>query len=275
MHASTLQASSTDVAAALTVALKFKYAQQAFYTQGYTTFNATSGTSSDKFTAAEDNAVKIIRDQETAQIAVLASAIGAGAPSAPAPSSYDWTGGSGAGNGPFDQSMISRGEFFKVAQILEDTGVRAIKGQIPALFATPELTTLVQIHSTEGRHAAMVRMLRSPGGPSYDTTPPWPGYGSFAIQEIIGWDIPGTPALSGQSQIDIMTLAYGPLTPAAHYGEDPPKSPGEDNLIQSSSFYANKYVNSTNDYTPPYAIAFDEPMDATRALTVAAFFGVS
>jgi len=283
MHSS-LQASSTTVISALTLALQYKYMEQAFYTRGYATFNMTSGTSSDKFTAAEDGAVSLLRAHETAHVAVLAAAIGAGAPPAPAASSYDWTGGSGAGNGPFDQSMTTRSEFFKVAQLLEDTGVRALKGQLANLFGAPELTPFVQMHSTEGRHAAMVRMFRTTTGmpftsyPQGSSIPPWPTSGT-SIGPLVGNSFTTVRADSGKTQREIATLAYGPAgTPPPTYGAPPGKSVGEDNVIESSSFKTDAWVvNKSYPYALDiaYAYAFDEPMDSVRTLEFAAYFGVT
>ena len=51
--------------------------------------------------------------------------------------------------------------FLAVAQAFEDTGVRAYKGQAPALMGSPGvLQTALQIHSVEARHASEVRRLR-------------------------------------------------------------------------------------------------------------------
>ncbi len=50
--------------------------------------------------------------------------------------------------------------FLGLAQALEDTGVRAYKGQAGVLLGTDVLTTALQIHSVEARHASEVRRLR-------------------------------------------------------------------------------------------------------------------
>jgi Ferritin-like domain len=48
-----------------------------------------------------------------------------------------------------------------VSQTLEDTGVAAYRGQAPALTGGGALlTTALQIHSVEARHAAEVRIVR-------------------------------------------------------------------------------------------------------------------
>ncbi len=51
--------------------------------------------------------------------------------------------------------------FLEVSQMLEDTGVKAYKGQAPNLItSSPLLTAALRIHSVEARHAAEVRRLR-------------------------------------------------------------------------------------------------------------------
>jgi Ferritin-like domain len=47
-----------------------------------------------------------------------------------------------------------------IAQLLEDTGVRAYKGRAGELLGTDLLTVALQIHSVEARHAAKIRSMR-------------------------------------------------------------------------------------------------------------------
>jgi len=47
-----------------------------------------------------------------------------------------------------------------IAQLLEDTGVRAYKGRAGELLGTDLLTVALQIHSVEARHAAKIRLMR-------------------------------------------------------------------------------------------------------------------
>ncbi len=54
--------------------------------------------------------------------------------------------------------------FLTLSQGLEDTGVRAYKGQAGAIQETPYLTVALQIHSVEARHAAAVRRVRGSQG---------------------------------------------------------------------------------------------------------------
>ena len=47
-----------------------------------------------------------------------------------------------------------------IAQLLEDTGVRAYKGRAGELIGTDLLTVALQIHSVEARHASKIRTMR-------------------------------------------------------------------------------------------------------------------
>ena len=62
--------------------------------------------------------------------------------------------------------------FLKVALGFEDTGVRAYKGQAPALLGNQVvLTAALSIHAVEARHASAIRQLRFNLGQSTTTTP--------------------------------------------------------------------------------------------------------
>ena len=60
-----------------------------------------------------------------------------------------------------------------VAQVLEDTGVRAYKGRAPELLGTDLLTTALRIHSMEARHAAHVRYMRATRPGAATNIRPW------------------------------------------------------------------------------------------------------
>lgn len=89
---------------------------------------------------------------------------------------FDFTGGKGSGTGPFTGVFSDYGVFLAVAQTLEDTGVRAYKGQAGALKGDNELlSAALRIHSIEARHAAHIRLMRSqtPGPLVAGTVNPW------------------------------------------------------------------------------------------------------
>lgn len=76
-------------------------------------------------------------------------------------SSFDFTGGRGSGTGPFLQATTDVSFLLLTAQGAEDTGVRAYKGQAPALQVNPPvLEAALRIHSVEARHASKIRRLR-------------------------------------------------------------------------------------------------------------------
>lgn len=60
-----------------------------------------------------------------------------------------------------------------LAQVFEDTGVRAYKGQAGGLISNKDvLTAALNIHSVEARHAAHLRQMRKArGGASVDLKP--------------------------------------------------------------------------------------------------------
>ncbi len=125
-----------------------------------------------------------------------------------------------------------------LSQGLEDTGVRAYKGQAPMIEDLGTLTVALQIHSVEARHAAAVRRLRGVDG--------W-----------IDGDQDDAPAA--------IAATYGA-------GNDNTVFPSEDNVIQAGvnlttalSGYSRKQITE----------AFDEPLDMMTVNGIAGPFIVS
>jgi hypothetical protein len=107
-----------------------------------------------------------IRKHEVAHVAFLKAAITAlgGTPLTYAGAEFDFTGGNGTGTGPFAAARTDPTFLLATAQMFEDTGVRAYKGQLDRLMADkPTLTAVLRIHSVEARHAARIRQLRNLG----------------------------------------------------------------------------------------------------------------
>lgn len=130
-------------------------------------FNAASG--------PDKAALTKIRDDENKHVVFLRTALGAAAVAKP---KFDFTGGKGSNMGPFTGYLGSLAVSLAMSQTFEDTGVRAYKGQAPALqVSRPHLTAALQIHSVEARHAAKIReMRRNIGGPTIpggQTVKPW------------------------------------------------------------------------------------------------------
>lgn len=236
--------SSTPSAAAiasLTLALKLEYLEADFYNAGVTAFAST-------FTAAEAAAIGQLAKHENAHVALLKAALGSGAPP---DVQHDYTGGAGAGNGPFPNWNKDKVEFLKLAQLFEDTGVRAYKGQAGNLINDKAiLTTALRIHSVEARHAAKIRRLRSQT--------------AYVTLSNVDAGYTATAAGSGKSQMDFANTVYGPGTPATDYPAESNTTEGGVNLV---SVNANATAIRVSE-------AFDEPLDTATVVTIASLFGV-
>jgi hypothetical protein len=136
---------------ALYLALKLEYLQDEFYRQGL----AIPGL----IPAADRTVFTQIGKHETAHVKFLEDTIKAmGAPiGKPA---FDFS-----GKGAYPDWNSNYQEFLIIAQGFEDLAVRAYKGLAGSLTGNKAiLTAVLQIHSTEARHAAMVRNLRGERG---------------------------------------------------------------------------------------------------------------
>lgn len=89
---------------------------------------------------------------EAAHVRLLQGALGAAAIPSPA---FDFT-----GRGKYPDVFANFDTFTTLSSTFEDLGVAAYKGQAGNLQGTPVLTTALQIHSVEARHAAEVRRVR-------------------------------------------------------------------------------------------------------------------
>ncbi len=109
-------------------------------------------------------AIQTISTHETAHVAFLKTAI-APLGTAVAKPTFDFSGGSGSGNGPFKDAFTNYTLFLAVSQTLEDTGVRAYKGRAAELVKGGDLlTAALNIHSVEARHASHIRQMRKANG---------------------------------------------------------------------------------------------------------------
>lgn len=101
-----------------------------------------------------------ISKHEDAHVTLLQNALGAS--SIPSPE-FDFT--AGGLFDPFNENGTGQetayAQLLALAQAFEDTGVRAYKGQAGNVMSNPDiLTTALQIHSVEARHASEIRRLR-------------------------------------------------------------------------------------------------------------------
>ena len=140
----TLPAEIVDV---LNFALTLEYLEDEFYRTGLDADTAGALDLGDTRTVFEQ-----ISKHETAHVALLQGVLGADAVESP---TFDFTAA-----GTFADVFTNPATFITLAQGFEDTGVRAYKGQAANLISdNGVLTTALQIHSVEARHASVVRRL--------------------------------------------------------------------------------------------------------------------
>jgi hypothetical protein len=152
----------------LNFALRLEYLEAEFYNQGLGAMGATATVAQTAlragFSATNLAALDKIRNDETAHVAFLRTALGTNAIAAPTANTFDFTGGKGSAGGPFATVFTAPAVFLAVAQALEDTGVRAYKGGAPYLASNKDvLTAALNIHSVEARHASRIRTMRRAG----------------------------------------------------------------------------------------------------------------
>ncbi|MEO6149183.1 MAG: ferritin-like domain-containing protein [Mucilaginibacter sp.] len=144
------QSTPTQVIGVLNFALTLELLESTFYNQG----GDKSGLipSSDKTTYFDK-----VRSDENAHVTFLTSTITSlgGTPVKASDFTFDLTAG-----GTFADVLTNYDTFLKVGVAFEDTGVRAYKGQAPALLGNEVvLGAALAIHAVEARHAAAIRYV--------------------------------------------------------------------------------------------------------------------
>lgn len=143
----------TDVLGILNFALTLEHLEYRFYAEGFAKAPIPASTPA-------VGAIQTIRDHELAHVKFLQTAITGAGGTPVAEGQYDFT-----AQGTFNDVFTNYVTFLAVAQALEDTGVRAYKGQAPGLLgAGGVLTAALNIHSVEARHASHIRYMRRNAG---------------------------------------------------------------------------------------------------------------
>jgi hypothetical protein len=139
--------SNADIVAVLNFALTLEYLEADFYIQGL-----NSGV-----IPGSDLAVfQQISKHESAHVTTLKNTIVSLQGTPINEPTFDFTAG-----GTYADVFTNYQTFLAVSNALEDTGVRAYKGQAPNLLgAGAVLTAALDIHSVEARHASEVRRIR-------------------------------------------------------------------------------------------------------------------
>ena len=152
------QTASADVEAVLQFALTLEYLEAEFYTKGVAAAGLVPA-------GAALGAITTIRDHENQHVAFLKTALTSLGKTPVSKPTFDFSAGNGSNTGPFANVFSDYDTFLAVAQTFEDTGVRAYKGQAPALIGSGGvLTAALNIHSVEARHAAHIRQMRKARG---------------------------------------------------------------------------------------------------------------
>jgi hypothetical protein len=216
-------ASTTTVLGILNYALTLEYLEHEFY---YTGLQQPSLIPN----GAEYAMIDTIQTHEKEHVAFLQSTITALGGTPVTSPKFDYSAGSGSGTGPLANVFSDYETFLAVAQVFEDTGVRAYKGQAPTLVGGGAyLTAALDIHSVEARHASAVRQLR------YD----------HAFATVKPWITLGDPGISS---------AFN-----SNYG-------GEQNTLQAGIQIVD--INGFNISDEAASEAFDEPLSSTRVLAL-------
>ncbi len=213
----------------LQYALTLEHFEYRFYERGSVLAPIPAG--------ADRAAIDMIRDSELKHVNFLKTVISAaGATPVAEKAAYDFT-----AMGTFPTVFTSYATFLAVAQVLEDTGVRAYKGRAGELLGQKVyLTAALGIHAVEARHAAKIRYMRRVSGQA-PTNKPW----------IAGGNDTGIAAVNGN---------YGGATP-------------ENTVVQAGVTITG--INGFPISATAAAEAFDEPLTAAEVLALVAPFGVS
>lgn len=154
----------SSVVDVLNFALTLEHLEAGFYNKG----TAAPGL----IPAAGSAYINVVTRDENAHVKFLQGAITASGGTPVGAATFDFTGGNNKGNGPFKDVFTNYTTFLAVAQVFEDTGVRAYKGQAPNLIGNKDiLTAALSIHAVEARHASAVRKLRHDLGHDTKTRP--------------------------------------------------------------------------------------------------------
>jgi hypothetical protein len=129
-------------------------------------------------TGAPLAAITTIRDHELAHVNLLKGALGTAARTEITYAMTDFT-----ASGTFADVYTNYLTFLKVALGFEDTGVRAYKGQATVLKGNAVLTTALQIHSVEARHASHIRQMLAANGAALK---PWISLGAGGVANDTG-----------------------------------------------------------------------------------------
>jgi hypothetical protein len=214
----------------LNFALSLEYLEYHFYN------HALLAAPSLVFTAQQKAAITVIRDHELAHVNLLKGALMGSARAEITYAMTDYTAG-----GAFSDVYENYVTFLKVALGFEDTGVRAYKGQAGVLLGNAVLTTALQIHSVEARHAAHIRTMLNAAG----------------VTSLKPWITLGPGNIGNDTGVAAVNAVYG----------------GEESTSQVVGGTTINIAGIASQVTAAAAAeSFDEPLDKATVVTIANLF---
>lgn len=152
----------------LQLAVRLEQLQNAFYSRAL-----SAGPGFFPADASFRSSIVKMQAQQQQHVALLTRVITASNGDVPTLPNYDFTGSKNNTQAALFPSVFSNfDEFLRLAQLLEDTSVRAYKGAVEFLVQDNYiLQTALQLHSTEARHATRIRLMRRQRGA---VVKPWP-----------------------------------------------------------------------------------------------------
>lgn len=227
----------TDVVDVLQFALTLEYLEAEFYTLGVPRSGVQTNAG-----AAGIAAFTKIRDHENTHVAYFKTVITSLGSTPIAKPTFDFTGGKGVPVvGPFQGWDTNYDVFLAVSQTLEDTGVRAFKGQAGRLINNKTvLTAALNVHSVEARHASHVRQMRRARGTATANTTLYSG-------SIKPW--------INQKDSNIGVAPYAAAVQGNYNGEE--------NIVQGGVNITSLPGNASLDAA---SASFDEPLTKAQVL---------
>lgn len=218
-------ASAPSVIDVLNYALTLEYLESTFYNAGKAKGSALIPA------AAATQYFNQVTTDENNHVTFLTSVIKSLGGTPVSKPEIDLTAGNGSGHGPFADVLTNYATFLAVAQVFEDTGVRAYKGQAGFLLKNQVvLTAALSIHAVEARHASAIRQIRS--------QTPW---------------ITSTAGLGNDTGIAAVNGNYD----------------GEQNVKQGTVDVTTlKSATSSSTSVAVATAAFDEPLSSTQVLAL-------
>jgi hypothetical protein len=181
---------------------------------------------------------------------------------------FDFTGGNGAGNGPFIRATTELDFLLLATQAFEDTGVRAYKGQAGRLLingnnnADVALESALRIHSVEARHASKIRRIRRMRNPN-DTALRFSGYvrgGGAAAAGLSG--VANPP----QAVTDALNRIYGGSVSESNTMHV--VFNGTSAVTIDAATLTGRDVIEASERIPAATMAFDEPLTKEEVIEI-------